>query len=165
MIMSSSVAMLHLLCGKIAAGKSTLATTIAQQPNTLLIGEDHWLSRLYPGEQNTLEDYVRNSGRLRDAMSSHLVELLRTGISVALDFPANTPKRRDWMRTLFEKAECSHTLHFLDVPDEVCLSRIRKRNEGGKHEFVVTDADFALFTSHFAPPTVGEGFVVRAYRS
>jgi len=110
---------LHLLCGKIAAGKSTLTSALGEQPHTVVVKEDFWLARLYPGEQNNFADYVRNATRLRDAMSAHLVDLLRSGLSVVLDFPANTPASRAWMRSLFEEAGCGHQLHYLDVPDEV----------------------------------------------
>ena len=47
---------LFLLCGKIASGKSTLAATLAEQPNTLLLKEDLLLATLYPGEIVTLDD-------------------------------------------------------------------------------------------------------------
>ena len=56
---------LFLVCGKIAAGKSTLAQTLASGPSTLLLSEDHWLSTLYPEEVSTLDDYVRCSARLK----------------------------------------------------------------------------------------------------
>ncbi|WP_236528118.1 AAA family ATPase, partial [Pseudomonas syringae] len=38
---------LHLLCGKIASGKSTLAKSIATKHSAILLSEDQWLSRLY----------------------------------------------------------------------------------------------------------------------
>jgi predicted kinase len=155
---------LHLVCGKIAAGKSALASALGRAPNTIVVREDYWLARLYPGEQNSLNDYVRNSGRLRDAMATHLIDLLRNGLSVALDFPANTPASRAWMRTLIEAAGCAHQLHYLDVPDEVCRARLRQRNEYGGHEFNVSDDDFALFTSYFVPPSSEEGFEVVLHR-
>jgi dephospho-CoA kinase len=41
---------LHLLCGKIASGKSTLAPNIARDNNAVLISEDYLLSCLYVGE-------------------------------------------------------------------------------------------------------------------
>jgi predicted kinase len=50
------MATLHLLCGKIAAGRSTLAAELAQQPDTVVVSEDFWLARLYPGEILTIED-------------------------------------------------------------------------------------------------------------
>jgi hypothetical protein len=44
-----------------------------------------WLGTLYRDEQKTLEDYVRNSRRLREVMGDHVVALLKTGVSVVLD--------------------------------------------------------------------------------
>lgn len=38
---------LHMICGKIAAGKSTLAARLAEADRTVLIAEDDWLGALY----------------------------------------------------------------------------------------------------------------------
>jgi predicted kinase len=162
--MSSNDPTLHLVCGKIAAGKSTLVNELGRLPGTVVVREDHWLARLYPGEQNSLADYVRNSARLRSAIATHLVDLLRSGLSIVLDFPANTPSSRAWMRTLFEGAGCSHRLHYLDVADEVCKARLRRRNKSGDHEFTVSEEDFDLFTAHFVPPIAEEAFEVIRHR-
>ena len=61
-------ATLYLICGKIGAGKSTLAKQLASRPGTLLISEDHWTSNLFAGDLKTIEDYGRLSARLRAAM-------------------------------------------------------------------------------------------------
>jgi len=157
-------ATLHMICGKIAAGKSTLAAELAARPAAIRISEDAWLSCLYKDEQKTIEDYVRNSRRLREVMGDHVVTLLQAGLSVVLDFPANTPASRHWMRSLFERAGVSHRLHFLDVPDDVCKARLRARNAAGTHAFNATDAEFDLFTSYFVPPSADEGFDIETYR-
>ena len=154
------MAVLHLVCGKIAAGKSTLCARLASAPGTVLISEDHWMANLYPGELNSLEDYVRLSARLRAAMTDHVVHLLQTGLSVVLDFPANTPRQRAWMRELIDQSGSGHVLHLLDVPDEVCRARLRARNAGGEHPFETSDAQFDLFTAHFSAPAADEGFTV-----
>ncbi len=151
---------LHLLCGKIAAGKSTLARRLAEPPGCLLISEDHWLSRLYPDEIAALPDYVRCSRRLREAMGGHVETLLRNGLSVVLDFPANTPGQRQWMRKIIDGAGVAHRLHYLDAPDAVCKARLRQRNDAGGHDFAPSEADFELFTRHFVPPAPEEGFDV-----
>src|SRR6266851_8175912 len=96
---------LYLLCGKIAAGKSTLARRLAARRATLLISEDHWTSNLFAGDLKTIEDYGRLSARLRAAMGPHVVDILRQGLSVVLDFPANTVRNRDWMRSLIAQAD------------------------------------------------------------
>src|SRR6266516_2744423 len=110
-------ATLFLFCGKAAAGKSTLARRLATRPTTLLISEDHWTSNLFADELRTIDDYGRLSARLRAAMAPHVVAILRLGISVVLDFQANTGRVRSWMRSLIDEAGVAHELHFLDVPD------------------------------------------------
>ncbi|MET2826563.1 AAA family ATPase [Mesorhizobium shangrilense] len=162
--MSSNKPKLHLLCGKIAAGKSTLAAQLGNLPGTVVVSEDHWLSRLYPGEMTSVADYVNRSARLRNAMELHLIDLLKSGVSVVLDFPANTPANRAWMRTIFEQAGASHQLHYFDVSDAVCKARLRARNASGDHEFAATDKQFDLITSHFVAPTPDEGFTVVIHR-
>jgi predicted kinase len=151
---------LYLICGKIGAGKSTLARQPASRATALLISEDHWTSNLFAGDLKTIEDYGRLSARLRAAMGPHVVDILRQGLSVVLDFPANTIKNRDWMRSLMTEAQVAHELHLLDLPDAVCKQRLRERNARGEHPFQVTDAEYDQFTRHFVPPGPDEGFNV-----
>jgi predicted kinase len=154
---------LHLLCGKIAAGKSSLARRLAEPEGTVLISEDDWLAALYPGEIVSLADYVRCSARLKILMGPHVEALLREGLSLVLDFPANTMKQRAWMRQIIDNAGVPHRLHFLDVPDDICKSRLRARNASGSHDFQAGDAEFDVITSHFTPPAPEEGFDVVVY--
>jgi len=155
---------LHFVCGKIGAGKSTFTTKLGERPGRVVVHEDPLLAALYPGEQKDLADYVRNAGRLRTAIGPHLVQLLRSGLSLVLDFPANTRASRAWMRELAETAGCKHELHFLDVPDEVCRARLHRRNAEGSHEYVVSDEEFDLFTKHFIPPSADEGLNITVHR-
>ncbi len=155
---------LHLVCGKIAAGKSTLCQQLAAAPATVLLSEDDWLSQLYPGEIATLDDYVRCSGRLRALVGPHVASLLRCGLSVVLDFPANTVASRAWMRSIIEEAGTAHVLHLLELDDESCKARLRRRNAMGGHAYEASDAEFDLFTRYFVPPGAEEGFAVRVHR-
>jgi len=149
---------LYLLCGKIAAGKSTLARRLAERPATLLITMDHWMSILFPTENRTIEDFTRLSARLRAAMGPHVVDILRHDLSVVLDFPANTVKWRSWMRSLITEADVAHELHVLDFPDAICKQRLRQRNAEGKHPYQVSEETYDLFMSYFVPPGPDEGF-------
>ncbi len=131
---------LHILCGKIAAGKSTLAAKLDAQPGTVVIAEDAWLNALVADELRSVQDYMRCSSKLKNVMGPHVEELLSSGLSVVLDFPANTPGQRRWVKGLLEATGVPHNLHFLDVSDEVCLARLHKRNAVGDHPFAVTEA-------------------------
>lgn len=151
---------LHILCGKIASGKSTLAARLSAKSDTLFITEDAWLDALFGEELRTREDYVSCSRRIKAAMKPHVMALLRAGVSVVLDFPANTRGQRRWFKEIVETTGVAHTLHFLDVSDEVCLARLRARNNAGDHPFVVTDDLFHEVTSYFSEPAADEGFTI-----
>ncbi|MFC4964066.1 AAA family ATPase [Alcaligenes sp. GCM10023179] len=141
--------MLYLICGKIAAGKSTLAKKLSEQPKTVLISEDFWLANVYPGQIASLEDYARCSAQLRAAMAPHIAALLQAGMSVVLDFPSNTLATRAWARELIEKSA---------VADKLCKARLHARNASGEHPFETTEAQFDLFSSYFVAPQESEGF-------
>ena len=60
---------------------------------------------------------------------------MAAGLSVVLDYPANTVEQRNWMRGLLQTTTASHKLHVLDVSDEICLARLRARNASGEDLF------------------------------
>lgn len=151
---------LHMLCGKIASGKSTLAARLGAQEGTVLISEDAWLAALFADQMSSAADYVRCSAKLRAIMEPHIASLLYAGVSVVLDFPANTVDTRSWMRSILDATDASHQMHVFDVPDEVCLSRLRDRNAGGAHAFAATEAQFYQFAKHYDPPRPDEGFEI-----
>lgn len=160
------MATLHFTCGKMAAGKTTLARRLADEHRAVLVSWDLWLQRLYPEEIAVFDDFLKYSGRLRAIMGPHLSALLAAGQSVVLDFPANTPASRQWVRGVFEAAGAGHVLHFVDTPDERCLVQLRRRNaerpEGSK---TMTEAEFATITALFVPPDPAEGFTVSVHAS
>ncbi|NPT58173.1 AAA family ATPase [Paraburkholderia elongata] len=157
---SDEAAVLHMVCGKIASGKSTLTKRLAHTKNAVVISEDIWMTHLYPGELRTLDDYVRCSGRIRRTLTDHVQALLAAGMSVILDFPFNTIDSRSWGRELFNGAGVGHRLHYLDVSDEICKTRLKARNASGQHPFETTDAQFDEITQYFVPPSTTEGFQI-----
>ncbi|WP_417266948.1 AAA family ATPase [Celeribacter baekdonensis] len=149
---------LHLMCGKIASGKSTLTTKLGAHPATIVIAEDTWLSALYADVMLSVADYVRCASKLRGIMGPHIVALLNAGTSVVLDFPANTVETRMWMRSLLDQTEAAHQLHVFDVPDALCLDRLRRRNAQTDHPFSVTETQYWQMSKYFVAPTPDEGF-------
>jgi len=115
--------MLHLFCGQVASGKSTLAAQIAARPGHVLIAQDEWTRHLWPEEMRTLDDYARLIPRLRAALAPHVAQLLRLGMPVVLDWPMNTPQTRAWARGILEAAGADHILHVLRPPDASALPR------------------------------------------
>ena len=155
---------LHLMTGKIASGKSTLAKSLAAEHSALLLSEDLWLSRLYPDQIKSITDYVRLARQIREVMGPLVTDLLRAGVTVVLDFPANTPQDRQWLRGLADAAGVSHCVHYIEVDDDTCRARLHLRNQCGEHEFAATDAEFDLITGYFCAPDEGEEVRVEVHR-
>ncbi len=154
---------LHMLCGKIASGKSTLAARLAQTDGAVIISEDEWLYTLFSDHMSSPKDYVRCSAKLRKAMKNHISQLLENGISVVLDFQANTVEARNWLRTIIDDSGVYHQLHVLHVPDEKCLERLHERNASGEHQFAVSDEQYHQISRHFSPPSPDENFNLVEY--
>jgi predicted kinase len=155
---------LHFFCGKAGAGKTTVASRLAQDHHAILISEDIWLKRLFGDQMKTFDDYIRVSKMLKSVVGPLTVDLLNAGQSVVLDFQANTKAGRSWFRSVFEQAGSAHVLHFVQASDEACLERIARRNverpEGSHH---LTEEDFIHVSSFFQAPEVSEGFNVKIY--
>ena len=82
--------------------------------------------------------------------------LLRAGLSVVLDVPANTLASRQWAMSVCTRAGVTHALHLLDVPDSVCKERLHLRNQSGSHPFTVDDATFEHISRYYEPPREDE---------
>lgn len=156
--MRSTSPTLHLLCGKIASGKSTLSAQLGGLERTVVIAEDDWLRALFSEEMSSVADYARCTSKLRKIIGPHVVALLNAGVSVVLDFQANTIESRGWMRGILDQTTADHELHVLIVPDAVCLARLQARNGQGDHAFVVTEDQFRQISKHFLAPSPDESF-------
>ena len=166
--MSQRNGKLLFFCGKMAAGKSTLSRQLASQEHAVLLVEDEFLERLFPGQIADLAAYVTYSSRVRDALGPHIRALLSMGVSVVLDFPGNTRRQRAWFRRLIDDvAGAEHELHFIDASDALCMRQLRHRSRNLPAETRWTsEADFQAVTAYFEPPTEEEGFnVVRHERA
>ena len=149
------------LCGKMAAGKSTLARKLAAQEDAVLLVQDALLDTLYPGAIVNVATYLEYSGRVNRMVAPQVGEILARGVSVVLDFPGNTRNQRAWFRGIISRAGVEHELHFVDTPDDVSKAQLRERSAHLPPGTPWTsEADFDLIASHFTPPAADEGFTV-----
>ena len=157
----STSAKLIFFCGKMAAGKSTLARDLARRENAVLLVQDDFLQTLFPGEITDIPGFLKCSSRLKNALAPHVCALLSKGISVVLDFPGNTKAQRAWFRELIERANVNHELHFVDTADALCKSQLRNRSRGLPAGTPwTTDTDFEDINAYFHPPSDDEKFNV-----
>jgi len=155
------MAKLIFFCGKMAAGKSTLAKQLAEREDALLLVQDDMLDTLFPALVVNVASYLEYAGRVNNIAAPLVVAILSKGVSVALDFPANTRNQRAWFRRILDESGAGHELHFVNTPDAVCKAQLEARSvhlpPGTKW---TTEADFELIASHFVAPAPNEGFNV-----
>jgi predicted kinase len=144
-------------CGKMGAGKSTESKQISMDRNAVLISEDEWLSKLYPNQITSFEDYIKFSGQLRPLIKAHVQNILRAGSSVVMDFPANTKKQREWFKQLSFEVKSESELIYLKVSNELCLKQIAQRNmEQPSRSGLDTEDMFNQVTKFFEEPIESE---------
>lgn len=149
------------MCGKMAAGKSTLARKLAVGVRTFLLVQDDFLSTLFPDEITDIPSFVDRYARLTNTLTPHICDLLSKGNTVVLDFAAATKSQRAWFRKLIERTHVEHELHLLDVPDALCITQLRRRSSGLPHGTPwTTPEDFQAINAYFEPPSEDEGFTI-----
>ena len=157
----STGAKLIFICGKMAAGKSTLAKELAARDNAVLLVQDAFLEALYPNEITDIPAFVKRYSRLKDALTPHICALVSKGTSVVLDFGANTRNQRAWFRELIDRANVDHELHFVDASDALCKNQLRERSKGlPAGSPWTTEAEFDAINAYFEVPSEDEGFNV-----
>ena len=150
---------LILFSGKMGAGKSTKSKQVSQERNAVLISEDEWLSKLYPNQITSFDDYLHYASLLKPLVKSHVLDILKTGTSVVLDFPANTVNQRKWFKELIAEANAPNELIYLKVSNDVCLRQIEKRRlEQPERAIYDTESMFIEVTRYFQEPEQSEGF-------
>lgn len=154
---------LHFMCGKMGAGKSTLAKELAASHAAVLLSEDDLLRRLYPREVVDLAAYVALSGRIKLALTDHICALLRHGLSVVLDFPANTAGQRAWFRQLIEQSGATHRLHYVIASNDTCKRQLKQRRANNPDDALQDEATFDALLAYFTEPGAEERFAVVRY--
>ncbi len=140
------------------AGKSTKSKLMASESNAVLLTEDEWLSSLYPHQISSFDDYLKYSAQLKPLVKSHVQNILSTGTSVVMDFPANTVGQRRWFLNLASEIGANHQLVYVDVSDEQCLKQISQRRiEQPERAAFDTKAVFTQVTKFFEAPSQSEG--------
>lgn len=149
-------------CGKMGAGKTSMAIELSKDQNTIVISEDAWLMQLYPGQIASFNDYLKFSRQLRPLVKKLVQDILRAGTTVVMDFPANTIAQRVWFKDLVAEVKAPHELVYLEASDAVCLQHIAKRKrEQPERSHFDTPEVFRQVTQYFETPQDREGLNVR----
>lgn len=154
--------MLVFFCGKMGAGKSTLAKQIVKDNEGVLINEDDLLSKLYANKITSVKEYKHYSDLLKPVVENLAKQMMNKGMSVVLDFPANTPSQREWLRGISDSIGAEHLCYLVDKSDNVCISQLLKRGNPNTD----TEEMFHAVSKFFTKPKDEERInLIRVYKT
>ncbi len=141
------------MCGPAGSGKSTVARRYERQGMTRLsFDQEAWACGittmpLPPGVQRDIEGVLR----------SRLVELVREGADVVVDFSFwSRAMRDDYRRLLWPLGVIPETV-YLATDRATVLHRIAARAARDGDDFAISAGLAAFYFDHFEPPTAEEG--------
>ncbi|OUR97361.1 hypothetical protein A9Q84_13635 [Halobacteriovorax marinus] len=156
--------MIHLICGPIGAGKTTLAHDIAKEYGAIRFSEDEWLSELFVpnAPENLMEESIQVIGEwasgkyqlCRVQIWQVCEQLLSRGVSIVLDGAAANKEQRDLIRKKAKKHNVDFQLHFISADKEVRRERVLDRNskKGKTYSIEVNQEMFDHMEVFFEPP-------------
>lgn len=157
---------LHLICGPVAAGKSTYAKQLADATGGIVLSMDEWMSDLFlqdlPADTSLANlDYAWFASRV-DRCEANMwrlsEQLLSRYRSVVLDWGFIRLERRDKARCHAASLGQAVQLHYVTADAEIRRQRVLARNQqkGSSYAFAVTPEMFAFAEQLFEPPTGAE---------
>jgi predicted kinase len=141
------------MCGPAGSGKSTVARRYEQQGMTRLSFDQEAWSRgitAMPLRQDVRRD-------IEDALRARLVELVRAGTDVVLDFSFWSRSMREEYRELLRPFSVVPETVYLATDRATVLSRIAARTARDGDDFAISAELAASYFDHFEVPTAAEG--------
>ena len=142
-----------MMCGPAGSGKSTVARRL----------ESDGMVRL-SFDQVAWERGIRSMplptaihGEIEDQLKDPLVQLVRSGSDVVLDFSFWSRRSRDAYRELLRPLGVEPETIYLATSREVALARMRARGLAHGDDFALTDELAAQYFDHFEVPGPDEG--------
>jgi len=148
----------HMLCGFICSGKTTLARKLERELKAITFCPDEWMVQLF-GQEHSDQCGITYAPAVRALMSGTYEQLLKLKIDVILDDGFWRKVNRDHMRKRAAELGVQSKLYFLACPKDTFMQRLQKRNTERKPDsLVVSEAKFEDSWKYFEPPGADEEF-------
>ena len=152
------MATLHLLCGMICSGKTTLAARLQRETGAFPLSVDELMLSLF--EPYMGDAYAPMLEKATEYLYRQAERLLAAGLDVTLDFGFWTPESRRDARVRFERAGHRVLLHYLPIESAEWERRVDRRNAevaAGKRFVYSLDENMRrTFPGRFIPPSPEE---------
>jgi len=150
------MATLHLMVGLPCSGKTTLAQKLEQELPALRLNLDECHIRLFGQDADEPEHDARH--RLIEALLWKIAgRALELGANVILDYGLWAREEREDYRLRAKQLGASSEVHYLDVPEDELLRRLKKRNsQPSQDSFLISEEAMKPWIAFFQKPAPEE---------
>src|ERR1700745_762633 len=143
------------MVGLPCSGKTTLAQKLEREQAALRLTPDEWHVRLFGQDAEEPEHDARHG--LIEAMLWNIASrALELGTNVILDFGFWAREEREDYRSRAKQLGASSEVHFLDVPPDELMRRLRVRNAQSSASFYIPEEMMKPWIEFFQRPTPDE---------
>ena len=155
------MATVHLISGLPCSGKTTYASALRSDINSVLFSLDRWLITSfgkYSISEVGHEEHVRRVLACRELIWEVASEFLRRDVDVILDDGFFLRENRMRVIDLSRSVGAGAKIHFIDTPLHVLRPRLEERNARlPKYNFSIGPETLEAFVHLFEVPTAAEG--------
>jgi len=150
------MATLHLMVGLPCSGKTTLAQKLEHELPALRLNLDEWHIRLFGQDAEEPEHDTRHS-LIETILWNIASRVLELGTNVILDYGFWAREEREEYRLRAKQLGASSEVHYLDVPEDELLRRLKNRNSLPSQEsFRISEEAMKPWIAFFQKPTLDE---------
>lgn len=155
------VSTVHMICGPIGAGKTTLARRLAEEHRALRFSLDEWVMQLFGSEAPNpmvFDWWAEHCKRCSERIWSMCQQLLVKNVDVVLDFGFPSAAHREEYRRRATQVGATVHLHIVTAGADLRWERVqvRNRDESDTFALTVTESMFAGSELWWEPPSAAE---------
>jgi len=149
------MAAVHLICGKICAGKSTFARALANEKSAVILSCDEIMT-LFP-EPAGDEAYAAVSAKVKAYLLQKTAEIVGSGTDVILDWGFWQKAERAETAAYFAQKAIPTAWYYLDIDQVQWQERIARRNAApGPADYYVDEGLLQKCVRRFEAPDAEE---------
>lgn len=153
------MARLHMICGLPCSGKTTLARKLEAELPALRFSPDEWLEP-FVGARNwdkDMETFRKQRQMIEAMLLDFALRTVKQGVNAVLENGFWWRDERDMYRAKAAERGIDVALHYMDIPLEELLSRLKKRNENlPAGVFYISESNLIEWFAIFQPPSAEE---------
>ncbi|WP_443140626.1 AAA family ATPase [Pseudalkalibacillus sp. R45] len=140
------------MVGLPCSGKTTLACKLEKKYSALRLTPDEWHIRLF-GQDMVEKEHDARHDLVESLLWDVAARVLSIGADVILDFGFWGRSERDDFRSRAAELGADFKIHYLNVPEEILLKRLAKRNtQLPQYAFPLTEDMLKEWIQSFEPP-------------